>query len=193
MPLLLERRTTLAVALSLLSLAGCGSTITDRRIRLVRACIEFVADPSTVAPGDNAWLSWTGHNATSCEASGALVRCTTRHGRFSNAAAYANDDVHVELLGTQTVAQWRASRSNRGRSSWLTARLRFRLRSQKGSIPASGNTVLEWNAANATECTASGGWSGNEGESWLRDDRRIEGRYDVHAELRQVRTELQSR
>jgi hypothetical protein len=34
------------------------------------------------------------------------------------------------------------------------------LRSQKGSVPTNGGTVLEWNASNATSCTATGGWSG---------------------------------
>jgi hypothetical protein len=34
------------------------------------------------------------------------------------------------------------------------------LRSQKKSVPANGEAVLEWNASNARECVASGGWSG---------------------------------
>jgi hypothetical protein len=34
------------------------------------------------------------------------------------------------------------------------------LRSRQGSVSASGSTTLEWSAANANACTASGGWSG---------------------------------
>jgi hypothetical protein len=49
------------------------------------------------------------------------------------------------------------------------------LRSQKGSIPANGDTVLEWTASNARECIASGAWSGTKSKQGSQKIQALKG------------------
>ena len=120
--------------------------------------MEFAADPATVAPGANTWLSWTGRNATSCEASGGWSGRQPITGGF-----------RTPPLTTATTYTLSCAGPHGGSIARVTVNVatgtgggapQVSLRSQKGSIPANGSTVLEWSAPNATTCTASGGWSG---------------------------------
>lgn len=158
MPLLLERRTTLAVSFGVFLLAGCGSNDHGQADSARQNVIEFVAEPATVAPGDNAWLSWTGHNATSCEASGAWSGTQPATGGFRTPPLAATTTYTLNCAGPSGGSIARVTVNVDAAAG--SGAPQVSLRSQKGSIPASGNTVLEWNAANSSECTATGGWSG---------------------------------
>jgi hypothetical protein len=158
---LLERGTTLAVALSVF-LVGCGSGEHGQSQPIAQSSVEFVANPATVSTGANAWLSWTGHNATSCQASGGWSGEQPATGGFRTAPLTATTTYTLSCTGPRygSIAHVTVRVDSGKGGASAEGPPQVSLRSQQGSIPASGSTVLEWNARGAHTCTASGGWSG---------------------------------
>ncbi len=160
MPLLLERGIILAIALSLLA-AGCGSNDNGKGESSGQAALEFVANPSTVTVGANTWLSWSGHNATSCQASDGWSGQRPASGGFRTPPLTKTTTYTLNCTGPRSGSLARVTVVVSGDAPGAAEEApQVSLRSQLGSIPSNGSTVLEWTAPMAQQCTASGGWSG---------------------------------
>jgi hypothetical protein len=160
-----ERGTTLAVLFSTFFLVGCGSSDNGQSQANRQSLVEFAAEPNTVAPGQNAWLSWTGHNATSCEASGAWSGAQPTTGGFRTPPLTTTTTYTLNCAGPDGGARATVTVNVNTGGAGTAGAPQVSLRSQKGSIPTNGSTVLEWNASNASSCTATGGWSGTKATS----------------------------
>ena len=110
-----------------------------------------------VTPWSTITLQWTSTNATSCslffstrETNGTQIVSPTKNERYDLSCVSA-DGVWV----TQYV--WVSMVYN---TPTLT------LSASKSSVSPGENVILTWSSANATTCTAWGGWSGSKAISW---------------------------
>jgi hypothetical protein len=169
---LLGRGITLFVALSLLA-AGCGSSDNGRSESAGQSgALEFVANPSTVTVGANTWLSWSGRDATSCQASGGWTGERPASGGFRTPPLTQTTTYTLNCTGPGRGSRARVKVVVSGATGTADGAPQVSLRSQAGSIPSNGSTVLEWTAPTAGQCTASGGWSGKKPN---RGSQRITG------------------
>ena len=169
---MLGRGITLFVALSLLA-AGCGSSDNGRSESAGQSgALEFVANPSTVTVGANTWLSWSGRDATSCQASGGWTGERPASGGFRTPPLTQTTTYTLNCTGPGRGSRARVKVVVSGATGTADGAPQVSLRSQAGSIPSNGSTVLEWTAPTAGQCTASGGWSGKKPN---RGSQRITG------------------
>ncbi len=115
--------------------------------------ISLGANPTTIATGQSASLSWSSSNATSCSASGAWSGSMGTSGVRSvtppQTSSYAI---------TCTGAGGSASRSV---TVSVTAPVpTVSLTASPTSISAGQSSLVSWSTSNASGCVASGGWSG---------------------------------
>ena len=164
---MLERRTTLALALSVV-LVGCGSDHSSSDADHGRA-IQFVASPATVAVGENTWLSWTGQNVVACQASGGWSGDKPPSGGFRTPPLTVTTTYSLQCAGARSGSIARVTVYVEGGASGGAPQVS--LRSQYGSVPANGSTILQWSAPNSKNCAASGSWSGakaNQGSQQIK-------------------------
>ena len=146
--------------------AASGATVTRSvTVNVLSAApeptVSIEANPTTVSEGGFASLSWSSANATACDAGGSwsgpksvtgsesvgpldeqsvfTLTCTGPGGSASASATVAVDPVIAE-----PIVNFSASPS---------------------SISGGQSSTLSWSSANADNCTATGGWSGNKGPS----------------------------
>jgi hypothetical protein len=118
--------------------------------------VSFTATPTNVSSGGSAMLSWSSTNATSCTASGGWSGNEPTSGSASTGA-----------LGITTSYTLTCSGSGGNTSQSVTVSVStpapsVSLSASPTSISSGGSATLSWSSSNATGCTASGGWSGNE-------------------------------
>ncbi|MEM6639946.1 MAG: hypothetical protein AAF610_08590 [Pseudomonadota bacterium] len=120
--------------------------------------VSLTANPTSVAQNTSSTLSWSSQNATACTASGG----------WSGARATSGTESTGALTSART---YQITCSGAGGEASATATVTI-LPSPTLSFSASPNTVtqgesaiLSWTTSNATECTASGDWSGLRGVS----------------------------
>ena len=146
-----------------LTCAGAGGTAGQTVVATVSQpptapeapTVTLAAAPSSVVAGSAATLTWSSTNATSCTASGNWSGTKATSGTASTGALTATSAFALTCTGaggdtTQsvnvTVTQPAAP------SVTLTA--------TPTTVASGGTATLNWSSANATSCTASGGWSG---------------------------------
>jgi hypothetical protein len=122
--------------------------------------VELSATPVTVAPGSTATLAWTSSGATECTAGGSWSGARASQGRenlgpLSTGQSYSLACVGPGGAGTDFVsidvrapgpAPVAVTSSIQASPAWLA----------RGAA-----TTLSWNSKGATQCTASGAWSGS--------------------------------
>jgi hypothetical protein len=162
------------VVTSSLTLAGCGGSSSGTTAAATDGssaglvdsgggnkartpALEFSAEPATVSPGGTSTLSWSAAGVEGCEAS-------------------AGWDGSRSVSGSQTVGpidadtEFRLSCSGPGGgvSGLVTLVLddgssaAVSLRAEPEQVEVGGTTTLTWSAPGATECTATGAWSGSQ-------------------------------
>jgi hypothetical protein len=122
--------------------------------------VTLTLNPTTIASGGSATLSWSTTNATSCTASGGWSGAKLTSGSQSTGALTATTSYTLTCTGT-------------GGSAGATAAVivtapsvpTVTLTANPTSIASGGSATLSWSTTNATSCTASGGWSGGKATS----------------------------
>jgi hypothetical protein len=116
----------------------------------------LTANPTSVASGSPAALSWSSTNASSCTASAGWTGTLATSGTQSTGAV------------TQTTTYSLTCKGPAGNSSVATATVAVAgaavptaaLLTSTGAVPSGGAATLTWSSTNATSCTASNAWSG---------------------------------
>jgi hypothetical protein len=128
--------------------------------------VNLVANPTSVAYGGNATLSWTSTNANSCYGTGGWTGTKNTNGSYTLSNLTTTKTYSITCTGpggsaydTVTVAV--ASMPDPDPVYTPTVNLTI----NDNSIPYNGNVILSWSSSNATYCTASNGWSGNKSTS----------------------------
>jgi hypothetical protein len=124
--------------------------------------VSLVANPTTGQSGGSSTLTWWSFNATSCTASNVGAEGST----WSGPQPIIGSDVLGPLTATATysltctgpggTASQSVTITVPGASSAPTVSLT----ATPATINAGQSTTLAWSSANATSCTATGGWSG---------------------------------
>lgn len=123
---------------------------------VVAPTVSLSATPTNVSSGGSAMLSWSSTNATSCTASGGWSGNESTSGSASTGAVSATTSYTLTCSGpggsaTQSVT---VSVSSPAPAVSLSA--------SPTSVSYGGSATLSWSSSNASSCTASGAWSGNE-------------------------------
>jgi hypothetical protein len=124
--------------------------------------VSLSASPTTITSGGSSTLSWSSTNATSCTASGG----------WSGAEATSG----TQKVTPTTTASYMLACTGAGGSANATATVTVNaapaptvtLSASPTTITSGGSSMLTWSSTNATSCTASGGWSGNEAASGMQ-------------------------
>jgi hypothetical protein len=145
-----------------LSCSGPGGTASDTVNITVTApspTLSFSASPGSVPQNGSTTLSWNSIDATSCTATGdwsgnkgtsgsEIISGLTTASQFmlacSGAGGTINDTVIVTVAAPAPTLSFSAS---------------------PGSVSQNGSTTLSWNSIDATNCVASGDWSGDKSTS----------------------------
>ena len=118
--------------------------------------LSLSANPVSVASGGASNLSWSATNASSCTASGAWSGGKPTSGTsVSTGALTASSTFTLACTGSGGTV-------TRDVTVSVTAppAPTLSLSANPVSVTSGGAATLSWSAANATSCTASGGWSG---------------------------------
>jgi len=123
--------------------------------------VTLTASPASTASGKSSTLTWSSTNATQCTASGGW-----------SGAQDPNGSVAVSPTSTTTYTLACAGAGGAAKASVLVtvttptpAAPSVTLTASATTITAGAKTTLTWSSKNATLCTGSGGWSGNQGTS----------------------------
>jgi hypothetical protein len=148
-----------------LTCQGAGGTVV-RTVNITVApaptpapTLTFSGNPTSVAYDGSTVLSWSSTNATGCTASGDWSGSRATSGSATQANLTANRTYTLTCQGAggsiaRTVNVAVGAPPNPAPTLTLTA--------TPTSVAYNGSTTLNWSASNATTCTASGGWSGNQ-------------------------------
>jgi hypothetical protein len=119
--------------------------------------VTLSANPSNISTGQSSTLSWTSTNATSCTDSGGWSGTSGTSGSRS-----VNPMATTSYTLVCTGAGGTASASTTISLSTVSSLPGLKISGSPLSIVAGKSSTLTWASTNATACTASGGWSGNQ-------------------------------
>jgi hypothetical protein len=142
----------------ILTCSGPGGTAAQSATVSVTApapTVSLIAQPSTVDAGASTRLVWSTTNTTSCTASGAWSGSKAVYGSQSTGALSANATYSLTCAGiggSATQSQTVTVATGLAPSVKLSA--------DPSTVKNGAGSTLNWSAANAAVCTASGAWSG---------------------------------
>jgi hypothetical protein len=143
-------------------LAGCTSGVTPSSNTMIQAplmpIVTLSAAAGSVASGASTTLTWSSTDATSCTASGAWAGSKATSGSEATAAINADSTYTLSCTGAGGTASASASVT-------VVTSPTVTLSASPTSIAAGGSSILAWNSANVSSCTASAGWSGAQASS----------------------------
>lgn len=122
--------------------------------------VTLSASPTAVTAGGSTTLTWSSTNATGCTASGAWTgaRGTSGSEVVSNVTAAASYSLVCAGAGGNSPASTVSITVNPPAATATLA-------ANPTNVTVGGSTTLTWSSANATACTAGGGWTGARGTS----------------------------
>jgi Protein of unknown function (DUF3443) len=123
--------------------------------------LNLIATPPLVTRGSSATLVWSSSNATSCTASGGWSGSKATSGSASTGAITSSAAFTLTCSG----ASGTTAVAETVHVTLTTPNPSLSLRASPPSVTHGSSTTLTWSSSNATSCTASGGWSGNEATS----------------------------
>ena len=138
-----------------------SATVTVTGAPVAAPTVKISASPSTIASGGSSMLTWSSTNATACSAGGSWSGTKAVSGSQSTGALKANATYSLTCTGPGGNATQAAAVSVTSTTPAPT--LSFSV--TPSSIDTGSASTLSWSAANATSCTASGGWSGSKATS----------------------------
>lgn len=142
-----------------LACSGAGGSVSKTVTVTVGPAISLTANPTSVSSGSGSTLSWSSHNATSCTASGNWSGSESTSG--------------TEVVHPQADAKYSLTCSGAGGSVTQSATVTVgpavppappsvAITASPTSVSYGGTSELTWTVSNATSCTGTGSWSGNE-------------------------------
>ncbi len=143
--------------------AGPGGSATQSTSVGVVAPIPTVSlsvSPSTVVSGSSATLTWSSTDATSCTASGSWSGSKATSGTEPTAALSAAATYVLNCTGPGGTAKQSVSVT-----VTTPASVTVDLLASPVTVASGASSMLNWSAANASSCTASGGWTGSKSVS----------------------------
>jgi hypothetical protein len=141
------------------ALGGCGAAgVASTQTPPPAPALSLTANPTSVANGASATLSWTSSNTDSCTASGAWSGSKPLSGTADTGPLVADATFTLMCTGAGGSAQQSASVAV---AAVPPPQPMVTLTANPTAIPANGTTTLTWSSTNATACTASGAWSGS--------------------------------
>ncbi len=156
------------VLIAILSLMSCGggggggeserSTITSST-NTNPIISSFTASSTIIDTGENVELSWDSQNTAECEASGDWTGMKPFSGTEMVNPGNQSRTYIMECTGTNG-AKTNPSSVSVTVNSTAPPVPTLVLSAKSTNIPFGGSTELEWNSTEATDCTASGDWSG---------------------------------
>jgi trimeric autotransporter adhesin len=132
--------------------ASQGATVT---VTTPAPTVQLAASPATLANGDSATLTWSSTNATACMASGSWSGAKATSGSKSTGALTATSSYTLVCTGTG------GSASQTAKITVSASAPTVQLSVSPTTVASGGSATITWSSANATSCTASGGWSGS--------------------------------
>jgi hypothetical protein len=118
--------------------------------------VTLSASPTSVSAGGTSTLSWSTTHASACTASGSWNGAKAVTGSEGTGALSANATYTLSCTGEggSGQASTTVTVSNASPAPTVT------LGASPTIVASGGSSTLTWSTANATSCTASGGWSG---------------------------------
>jgi hypothetical protein len=148
-----------ATATYRLTCSGTGGTAAQSATVSVSshptATVSFYASPSTVADGGASKLTWTSSNATSCTASGGWSGAKAVSGTQATGALKADTTFGLTCTGSGGNATQSTTVSVTSPAPTV------RLSASPTTVLSGNGSTVSWSSTNATECVASGDWSGS--------------------------------
>ena len=143
-----------------LTCTGTGGT-TSQTVNIAVAAIAaptvtLTATPASVIAGNGSTLAWSTTNAVSCVAVGGWSGTKAVNGSEATGPLNATRDFTLTCTG----GGGDASQTVTVAVGIPPAPPSVSLTANPGSVATGAASMLSWNSANATSCTASGGWSG---------------------------------
>lgn len=120
------------------------------------ATVALEADPSSVDYAASTTLTWSSSNVTSCTASGDWS------GSEDTSGSKSFDDLTSDATYTLSCS---GAAGTVSKSVTVKVGPALTLTANPTTIRSDGSSMLTWSSHNATACTASGNWSGNQATS----------------------------
>jgi hypothetical protein len=152
------------VCIPLIALAACGDSATIATASALTVTLS--ASPASIANGASTTLTWSSTNATSCTASGGWSGNEATSGSQGTGALTTATAYTLTCTGTGGTQSQTASVAISKAAAPAPA---VTLSASPASVASGSSTTLTWSSTNATACTASGGWSGNESINGLQN------------------------
>jgi len=143
------------------ALAACGEGEGDplnfggSGTESVKPTVTLQLTPATVAKGQSATLTWTASEAQTCTASGGWSGAQPTSGTLSTAPLSASTSYTLTCTGSGGAATQSKQVVVTPDSAPIVT-----LAASPTTVASLGSSTLTWNAVNAEECTAAGGWHG---------------------------------
>ena len=124
--------------------------------------VTIGVNPMSIVAGQSATLTWSSTNATACTASGAWTGGEATSGTLSVTPSAAGTDTYtLSCTGAGGSANASAMLTVNSPPPVPTVTIAV----NPASVTLGQNSTLSWSSTNATTCTASGAWNGNEATS----------------------------
>jgi hypothetical protein len=142
-----------------LSCSGSGGTVSKTATVTVGPALSLTANPTNIGQNGTSTLSWSSHNATTCSASGNWSGDQSTSG--------------TEVVDPKADATYTLTCSGPGGSVARTVNVSVgsspppappavAINAKPTTVSYGGHSEISWNVLNATSCTGTGNWSGNE-------------------------------
>ncbi len=143
--------------------ATASVTVTVNQQQQQQPIVTISANPTVISQGSSSILTWNAVNATSCTA-------TSGAGFSGGETTSGSQTVYPTFTQTYTLMCF----NNSGQTGAASVTITVNQQQQQPTVTITANptfvnqgssSTLIWNSTNATYCTASNGWSGNESTS----------------------------
>ena len=123
--------------------------------------VTLIVDSTTINLNDDVLLEWNAYNADSCTAAGSWSGTKNVSGQQTINALTANSTFAITCTGDAKSVSDSVNVTVVGAPAAPTVGLS----ASSTNLPFSGSTTLTWSSANASSCSASGGWTGSKNAS----------------------------
>ena len=126
--------------------------------------VTLIVDSTTIDQNDDVLLGWNAYNVDSCTASGGWSGTKNVSGQQTINALTANSTFTITCTGDAESVSDSVNVTVVGAPAAPTVGLS----ASPTNLPFSGSTTLTWSSANASSCSASGGWTGSQNTSGMK-------------------------
>jgi len=154
----------LCASAALLGLVACGGGSGDASSQNLATDpapalpgLTFGANPTAVSDGQSSTLNWSATNADACTASGDWSGIKGVSGNFNTGPLSADATYTLNCSGDGGGVMASVTVVVDTNAANATS---VQLSAADAGVALNGTTTLTWSSQNATDCSASGGWSG---------------------------------